>query len=225
MLFEHQRHAVVDLCLQLSKQGYFAATGGNLMLRLDDDVVAVTPSATDYLSMTAADICVLQLSDLSPIEAVRTPSVESSLHARVLRRRPDLQCSIHTHQPLASACALLGEAITVPAPQQALLGRQIAMVGYAPSGTRWLANRLERAVDQHSYAWLMRNHGVLCAGIDSDTAMAAIEQLEQLAAAHLQQRIEQRLSSEQPAEAAKLTALLKDLQQEVANDRPDRNSA
>lgn len=225
MLFEHQRHAVVELCLQLSKRGYFAATGGNLMLRLDDDVVAVTPSATDYLSMTAADICVLKLADLSIIEATRPPSVESSLHARVLRRRPDLQCSIHTHQPLASACALLGDPIEVPAAHQAVLGQKIAMVGYAPSGTSWLAKRLEAAVDATSQAWLMRNHGVLCAGIDSNTAMAAIEQLEQLAAAHLQQRIEQRLRSVPAEEADKLSALLSDLQQEVAHERPDRDSA
>ncbi|MFG1497263.1 class II aldolase/adducin family protein [Saccharospirillum sp. HFRX-1] len=224
MLFEHQRQALVELCLQLSDQGYFANAGGSLMLRLDKDVVAVTPPATDCLSMTAADICVLRLNDLSLIEATRPPSVESRLHARVLRRRPDLNCSIHSHQPLASACALLGETIAVPAAHQAVLGQQIALVGYAP-GTRWLANRLERAVDQHGHIWLMRNHGVLCAGIDSDTTIAAMEQLEQFAAAHLQQRIEQRLRSVQPDEANKLSALLSDLQQEVAYERADRDSA
>lgn len=225
MLFEHQRHAVVELCQQLSEQGYFGASGDNLMLRLDKDVVAFSPSTSDYLSITAADIGVLQLSDLSSIEAAFRAPGEVRLHARVLRRRPDLQCSIHTHQPFASACALLGSAMAVPEPQQALLGQKIATVGYAPSGTRWLANRLERVVDPHSQVWLLRNHGVLCAGVDGDTAMAAIKQLEQLAASHLQQRIAQRLGSEPTAEAAKLTALLKDLQQEVANDQPDRNSA
>jgi len=224
MLFELQRQAMVKLCHQLSEQAYFTATSGNLMLRLDGDVVAVTPSATDYLSMTAADICVLQLSDLSPLEAMHPPSMESSLHARVLRRRPDLQCSIHTHQPLASACALLGEAIAVPPAHQTILGKQVAMVGYASSVKR-LANRLERNVDQYSHAWLIRHHGVICAGIDNNTAMAAIKQLEQLAAAHLQQRIEQRLKSVPPADADKLNALLADLQQEVAHERTDRDSA
>lgn len=216
MLFEPERQTVVALCQQLSKRGFFAATGGNLMLRLNEQQVAVTPSATDYASMTAADVCVLKLSDLSVIEAQRAPSVESSLHARVLRRRPDLHCSIHTHQPMASACALLGDTLEVPSTQQALLGKFVPVVGYAPSGTGLLARRLERAVDRHSRAWLMRNHGVLCAAVDSDSALAAIEALERLAAAQLNRLISRRLMVDPPADRDALALLLGDLQMEAA---------
>ena len=46
MIFETQRQALITLCIRLSRKGYFAATGGNIMLRLDDKHVAVTPSAT-----------------------------------------------------------------------------------------------------------------------------------------------------------------------------------
>ena len=45
MKHEVARRHVVDLCLRLSERGYFAGTGGNLMLRIDKDLVAVTPSA------------------------------------------------------------------------------------------------------------------------------------------------------------------------------------
>lgn len=216
MLFESQRQTVVELCQQLSQRGFFAATGGNLMLRLDEHQVAVTPSATDYASLSAADVCVLRLSDLAIVEAQRAPSVESSLHARVLRRRADLQCSIHTHQPLASACALLGNALEVPPAQQPLLGSKVPVVGYAPSGTALLARRLERAVDAHSRAWLMRNHGVLCAAADSDSALAAIEALERLAAAQLNRLISRRLVVEPPANRDAVALLLGDLQLEAA---------
>ena len=100
------RQTVVDLCHRLSQRGHFSGTGGNIALRVDAERIVVTPSATDYQTMTAADVCVLRLSDLRQLEGVRPPSVESSLHARVLRARPDVQASIHTHQPVASACAL-----------------------------------------------------------------------------------------------------------------------
>ncbi|TXD71182.1 hypothetical protein FUT87_25080, partial [Mitsuaria sp. TWR114] len=106
-----ERRQVVALCLRLSERGYFAGTGGNLMLRIDDERVAVTPSATDYLVMRPEDVCVLRLADLAVVDdasdGARRPSVETGLHARVLRARPDVGCSIHTHQPLASACALI----------------------------------------------------------------------------------------------------------------------
>jgi L-fuculose-phosphate aldolase len=183
------REHVVELCLDLSRRGYFAGTGGNLMLRIDAERVAVTPSATDYLEMRPADVTVLRLGDLERLEGDRAPSVESSLHARVLRARPEVGCSIHTHQPVASACALLGRALDVPEPWQATLGRRVPMVGYAPSGSTWLASKLARALRPDLHAYLMRNHGILCCGADSAAALQVVEALEALASHHLIERI------------------------------------
>jgi len=179
------RQTVVDLCLTLSQRGHFSGTGGNIALRIDATRIAVTPSATDYLTMTAADVCVLRLSDLTPLEGERTPSVESGLHARVLRARPDVQASIHTHQPVASACALLGRALEVPPALQHSLGTRVPMVGYAPSGSRWLSTKLARQVRGDVNAYLMRNHGALCCGTSTWAALQAVEDLETLAGAHL----------------------------------------
>ena len=91
------RQSVVELCLELSRRGHFSGTGGNIALRIDAEHIAVTPSATDYLTMVADDICVLRLSDLQQVAGARAPSVESGLHAKVLRARPDANASIHTH--------------------------------------------------------------------------------------------------------------------------------
>jgi L-fuculose-phosphate aldolase len=188
----HRQH-VVDLCGELSQRGYFAGTGGNIMLRIDAAHVAVTPSAIDYQVMQAADVCVLRLADLSVVDGERAPSVESSLHARVLRARPDVGCSIHTHQPVASACALLGRALDVPAELRPSLGPRVPLVGYAPSGTSWLASKLARALAADCNAYLMRNHGILCCGPDSVAAMQAVEDLETLARTELTRRIALRL--------------------------------
>nr|WP_237720849.1 class II aldolase/adducin family protein [Pseudomonas fuscovaginae] len=126
-LFQQQ---VVELSRHLSRLGFFAATGGNLALRIDAEFMAVTPSAVDYHSMQAKDVCIVRLRDLHKVAGEGTPSVESSLHARVLRRRADVQCTIHTHQPLASACTLFGEALVVDrAPTRQLLGARIPIVG------------------------------------------------------------------------------------------------
>nr|WP_268958917.1 class II aldolase/adducin family protein [Pseudomonas amygdali] len=136
---------IVDLSRHLSRRGFFAATGGNLALRIDALHIAVTPSATDYFSMRPEDVCVLRLKDLQQLSGERSPSVESELHAKVLRSRPDVNCSIHTHQPLASACTLFGKALDVPYPPLwKSLGKRIQLVGYAPSGSGWLAGRQAR---------------------------------------------------------------------------------
>ncbi|ALV06909.1 class II aldolase/adducin family protein [Roseateles depolymerans] len=206
MMHASTRQAVVALCLRLSERGYFAGTGGNLMLRIDDVLVAVTPSATDYLTMAPEDVCLLRLADLGVVDGERPPSVETGLHARVMRARPDVGCTIHTHQPLASACALIGEPLEVPRSQHAVLGRTVPVVGYAPSGTGWLAGKLAAAVRPDRQAWLLRNHGIVCCGRDSTAALEAVEQLEQLARGHLAARIERQMQ-QQPGSRAQLAAL------------------
>jgi len=189
MQFKQERQHVIELCLELSRRGYFAGTGGNLMLRIDAERVAVTPSATDYLEMTPADVTVLRLQDLARLDGDKAPSVETSLHARVLRARPEVGCSIHTHQPVASACALLGRALTVPPRWQGTLGAYVPVVGYAPSGSSWLASRLAGELRPDINAYLMRNHGILCCGGDRATALQAVDDLEALARQHLTERI------------------------------------
>ena len=187
----------------MSRRGHLAGTGGNIALRVDAAHIAVTPSATDYLTMNATDVCVLRLSDLAQLEGERAPSVESGLHARVLRARPDVQASIHTHQPVASACALLGLALEVPpGALQGSLGRSIPVVGYAPSGSAWLSSKLARKLRGDTNAYLMFNHGVLCCGSSTSAAVQAVEDLETLSRAHLMRRIAARAEhnpSMQPA--------------------------
>jgi L-fuculose-phosphate aldolase len=190
MFAGEERQRVVDLCVALSRQGYLAGTGGNVAVRVDAQRFVVTPSSVDYFTMSAADICVIRLSDVARVEGDRAPSVETGLHARVLSRRPDVGCSIHTHQPLASAFALLGESLTVEEPRaRACLGARVPLVGYMPSGTAVLAWMLGRAVRPDCNAYLMRNHGALCCGADIEQAALAVELLERLAGERLRQRI------------------------------------
>ena len=197
------RQTVVDLCVELSQRGHFSGTGGNIALRVDAAYIAVTPSATDYLTMTPADVCVLRLADLAQLEGDGVPSVETGLHARVLRARPDVQASIHTHQPVASACALLGRALEVPpGALQRSLGARVPMVGYAPSGSSWLSSKLARQLRSDTNAYLMRNHGALCCGASTAAALQAIEDLETLSRTHLLRLINARAEREPAMQAA-----------------------
>ncbi|MBV6659754.1 class II aldolase/adducin family protein [Pseudomonas yamanorum] len=204
----HVQQRIVDLSRQLARRGFFAATGGNLALRVDEFHMAVTPSAVDYFAMRVEDVCVLRLKDLVQVSGECAPSVESSLHARILRNRPDVHCSIHTHQPIASACTLMGQPLEVDHPPlRKSLGRSIPLVGYAPSGTRWLASKLERAVRMNCNAYLMRNHGVLCCGPDIKTTLSRLEELEALCREKLLAMINKNTRS-QPGGRASVTRLL-----------------
>lgn len=202
---------VLALCRALSRRGFLAGTGGNVAVRVDATRFAVTPSAMDYARMTETDICVLDLDTLVPQDDWRSPSVESALHARVLRARPEIACSIHTHQPVASACALLGRPL--PVGDTALvrrLGPCVPCVSYAPSGTGWLARGVGAAMQPGVSACLMARHGVLCVGRDAADALATVEALETLCARHLRQSIQRRAEHLPPGALAALNPLLPD---------------
>lgn len=179
MKFQATRELVLRTCIELADKGYLAATGGNVALRADEDHFAVTPSATDYYVMRAADVCVVRLSDEVQVEGERSASVEAGLHAGVLLARPDCRASVHTHQPVASAYTLLATPLEVrDRSRQALLGQSVPSVRYAPSGTSRLARRVARALKANTHACLMRNHGAVCLGRDASEAMTRVAALE-----------------------------------------------
>jgi L-fuculose-phosphate aldolase len=182
--FQQARETVLATCLALAERGYLAGTGGNIALRADEDHLAVTPSTIDYYAMTAADICVLRLSDESQLEGENPASVEAGMHAAILRARLDCNASIHTHQPIASAYTLLAKPLNVEdKTARLILGSTVPCVAYAPSGTGLLAWRVGRAFKPGTHACLMRNHGVVCVGIDAAEAMNRVATLESACAA------------------------------------------
>jgi L-fuculose-phosphate aldolase len=196
MNFNQARREVVATCLQLADKGYLAGTGGNVACLIDENHFAVTPSAIDYYAMGPEDICVLHLSDLARVAGDRLPSVEHRLHAHVLRVRRDCRASIHTHQPVASAYTLLGRPLEIHDPlHRSILGPNAAFVGYAPSGTGWLASKLQKALHPETDAYLMRNHGVVCCGANLDETVTKVEALEQACIAFFRSEIEDRIGN------------------------------
>ncbi len=210
------RCEVIATCLELANKGYLAGTGGNVACRIDTDIddehFAVTPSATDYYAMKPEDICVLRLRDCVRVAGERRPSVEHHLHANILRARRDCHASIHTHQPIASAYTLLGRELEIRDPHyQSMLGAKAALVGYAPSGTSWLARKLEKALRPEINAYLMRNHGVVCCGPTVAETVARLEALEAACAQYFQEAIERRTDPENQSSSSDVLMLLADL--------------
>ena len=129
------RELVVDVCRTLLERGYLKATEGNVSVRVPgEDAFAITPSSYDYAKMQPGDICVLDL-DGRHILGVMKASIEAGMHAAVYGGAPDVSVIIHTHQPYASALALVRRPIPALFDEQVrFLGRSVEIVDYAPVG-------------------------------------------------------------------------------------------
>lgn len=185
-----RRQEIVDVCQVLSQKGFLAGTGGNVALRLDESLFAITPSDTDYSSMGPEDIALLLLGTLEQVDGTKPASVERNLHARLLRARPERPASVHTHQPVASAVAVLRHELAWPEGyDRALLGEHVGLVPYRPSGTGMLAKAVERALRPEVHAYLLASHGVICAAPDFPAAVAMVSAIERAAALYLETKV------------------------------------
>ena len=184
--YETVRRQIIEACLSLSDKGWLSGTGGNVSMRIPGEAaMAITPSNMDYRAMTVDDVCVVDWS-LSPLAGERKPSVESGMHAGVYQARQDVGAVVHTHQPYASAVALLARPIPALFDEQArFLGRSVEIIPYAISGTGWLKGNVMRQIKSGNNAYILENHGALCFGPTLARAAFNVELLEKCAITYL----------------------------------------
>ena len=184
--YDSSRELVVSTCHTLLERGYLKATEGNVSVRVPGRALfAVTPSNYDYAKMLADDICVLDYG-LHRLSGTRKASIEAGLHAAVYQERPDVNVIIHTHQPYASALALIDKPIPALFDEQVMfLGRGVVIVPYGPSGTTFLKRRVKSKLSNGDNAYILANHGVLVLGGDVGRAVHNMALLEKVALDYL----------------------------------------
>jgi len=177
---------VVDTCRELLARGFLKVNEGNVSVRVPGSPrFAITASGRDYDTLTEEDVCILDL-QLHRIAGTRKPSIESGLHAAAYRHRPDVNVVVHTHQPFASALAIMRKPIPALFDEQVrFLGRGVPIVGYAPSGTGLLRRGVEARIRAGGNAFILANHGVLVLGQDVDHAVHNLAILEKVSQAYL----------------------------------------
>jgi ribulose-5-phosphate 4-epimerase/fuculose-1-phosphate aldolase len=180
------KQQVVETARLLLKKDILKGTGGNISVRVTGQAaLAITPSNFDYAQMTPDDVCVLDWEG-NILEGQHKPSIESGMHAAVYEARADVHAVIHTHQPYASALALINKPIPALYDEQVrFLGRSVQIIPYAPSGTGFLKNKVQAKVQNGHNAFIMKNHGAIILGNDPERAVHNVHLLEKCALTYL----------------------------------------
>jgi ribulose-5-phosphate 4-epimerase/fuculose-1-phosphate aldolase len=184
--FDTFKQRVTDTARLLVEKDYFKGTSGNLSVRVEGHpAFAITPSNYDYTQMTPDDVCVLDW-QTNVLEGAMKPSIESGMHAAVYQVRPDVNAVIHTHQVYASTLALIDAPIPALFDEQVrFLGRAVEIIPYAPSGTGFLKKNVQSKVRNGHNAYILKNHGALVLGADTERAVQNLELLEKCALTYL----------------------------------------
>ena len=127
--YKKERKEVARFMRRLYKQGLTSTSGGNISLRISDDIIIITPSATDKGRMRWREVGILNILGENLTPDLR-PSIESGMHLAIYKREPGINAIVHAHPVCASsftamkseietnltaeACAILGKPVLVP---------------------------------------------------------------------------------------------------------------
>ena len=182
--YDSIRRGVLDSSRWLAERGYLGqlSSGGNISMRVPGEkIVAITPSGKPYFLLDLNDICVIDF-DHKPIEGSLSPSIEAGMHIGVYKNRPDVNAVIHTHQPFASALAIINKPIPALFDEITVeIGHMVDIVPYAFSGSSELVNNVIGKLGNDCHCYLIQNHGALSLGADIKRAMKNSELLENVA--------------------------------------------
>ena len=181
MKYERIRKIVLEAIQEAVAEGLVKGTSGNIALRDDeDDVVAITPSGISYTGMTAEDIAIVDLNG-KWLDGPYKPSSEVPMHTAVLRARPDVKATVHTHAMFATFMAMgeNPELKPITPPQCEFV--PVGIVPFTMPGSNDVADKVVEALGETGRAVLIKNHGMFCCGKDMKAAMHAATYTEEMA--------------------------------------------
>ena len=165
---------------RLYNHGLTTTSGGNISLRVTDDIILITPSATDKGRMKWEEIALMSIHGENLTPELK-PSIESEMHLSIYKKQKDITAIIHAHPVYASSFTAMKCKIdtSLTAEAKAILGDP-RFVPYALMGTHDLAKIVaENTI--HSDILLLENHGILTTGQSLLQAFDKIEVLENAA--------------------------------------------
>ncbi len=177
MLLEKERTLVAEYGRMLMTEGLTRGTGGNLsMVNRSRGLVAIKPSAVEYLEAVPEDIAVVDL-DGRQVEGPWKPSSETPMHLALYRERPEIGAVVHTHSPFATTFACLEREIPPVHYLVAMAGPRVPCIPYVPFGTEALAESVSAGMGPGKAA-LLAHHGLVTVGADMAEAFSLAQTVE-----------------------------------------------
>lgn len=173
------REALAHAYRALGRAGLIEGSSGNVSVRTEVGML-ISPTGTTPEQMTPEAAIAMPLDQPEP-----GASSEWELHGSLYAARPEFGAIVHTHADACTALACLGREL--PPFHYGLAGfggDSVRCARYETFGTPALARATVGAMRGRS-ACLLANHGMIAAGPDPASAVAAAQALERLCRQYL----------------------------------------
>ena len=177
--YKTERKEVARFMRRLYKNGLTTTSGGNISLKISNNIIAITPSATDKGSMRWKEVGLLTMKGENLTPDLK-PSIESEMHLSIYRKK-DVRAIVHAHPTFATTFTAMKNKININLTAEACaILEEPHFVPYAVMGSKKLAEIVANNIEI-SDILLLENHGVLTTGKNLLQAFDKIEVLENAA--------------------------------------------
>jgi L-fuculose-phosphate aldolase len=174
------RQDIVEVGRLVWQRGWVASNDGNISVRLDQERILCTPTATCKGRMTPDDLIVCDMEGRK-LAGARERTTEMDMHLAIYAKRPDIRAVVHSHPPVSTGYAVAGRPLNLALLPEVVIGLgSVPLAEYGLPGTPELTRPLLPLIPNHD-AILMGNHGVVCYAAELFQAYFRMETVEHFA--------------------------------------------
>jgi len=171
------KQRMCDMGARLWTRDYTDGNGGNITIRVGDNLALCTPTLICKGFMKPEDMCLVDL-DGNQLAGTRVRTSEAKTHFGIMKRQPAAKACVHAHPPHATAFAIANAQIpSCLIPEAEVFLGKIGVAKYQTPGTAANADEVGEVGKDHQ-AVLMQNHGVIVWGKDVEDAYWKMENID-----------------------------------------------
>ena len=153
------KEQICEVGRRLWQREYVDGNGGNIAVRVGEDLAVCTPTLVSKGFMKPDDMCLVDFAG-NQLAGEKGRTSEILMHLQVLARQPKAVATVHCHPPYATGFAVVGlEPPTCLVPEYEVFA-SVALAPYRTPGTPEMGKLVADLVEHHNIV-LMANHGVV----------------------------------------------------------------
>src|SRR5579862_4132166 len=153
------KEQICDMGRRLWQRAYVDGNGGNMAIRVGEDIAICTPTLVSKGFMKPEDMCLVDFEG-NQLCGVKKRTSEILMHLQIMKKQPKAVATCHCHPPYSTGFAVAGiEPPTCMVPEYEVFA-SVAIAPYRTPGTPEMGKLVSDLVDKHNVI-LMANHGVV----------------------------------------------------------------
>jgi len=150
---------ICDIGRRLWQRAYVDGNGGNIAIRVGEDIALCTPTLVSKGFMKPEDMCLVDFEG-SQFCGAKNRTSEILMHLQIMKRQPRAVATVHCHPPYSTGFAVAGMAPpTCMIPEYEVFA-SVGVAPYRTPGTPEMGKLVADLTDKHNTI-LMANHGVV----------------------------------------------------------------